>query len=52
MIHFTEINQAPSPYSILQHIGKNSSTKACAQKLSQILKNNIDNRRRRFGLKI
>ena len=22
MVHFVEINQAPSPYSILQHIGR------------------------------
>ena len=43
MVHFAEINQAPSPYSMLQYI---SDTETCVKKLSQILANNIDNGRR------
>ena len=27
MVHFTEINQAPSPYSMLQHIGRVATLK-------------------------
>ena len=42
MAHFTEINQAPPPYSMFAANWKSSSNEACAKKLSQILANNID----------
>ena len=72
MVHFADINQAPSPDSMFQDVGrvatpklvprnclrylqttllansnvagywKSSNTEACAQKLPQILANNID----------
>ena len=48
MVHFAEINHVPSPYSILQDIGRVETTK----KLSQILANNIDNGGRGTGLRI
>ena len=49
MAYFVEINEAPSPYSMLKHIG---NTDACAKKLSQILANNIDNGGRGSGLRL
>ena len=49
MVHFAEINQAPSSYSMLQYI---SDTETCVKKLSQILANNIDNGGRGIGLRI
>ena len=53
MVHFAEINQAPSPYSVLQHwCWKSSNTEACANRLSQILANSIDNGERGIGLRI
>ena len=55
MVHFAEINQAPSPYSMLQYIGRVATPKLvsrCVKKLSQVLANNIDNGRRGIGLRI
>ena len=37
MVHFAEINQAPSSYSNVVAYGQSSNTKVCAKKLSQIL---------------
>ena len=42
MVHFSEINQAPPPYSFAVY-WQSSNTEACAKKLSQTLANNIDN---------
>ena len=52
MVHFTEINQDPSPYSMLQYIGRVATPKLLPRKLSQILANNIDNGGRGIGLRI
>ena len=49
MVHFPEINQALSPYPMLQHIG---NTETCAKELSKILADNIDDGERGFGLRI
>ena len=43
MVYFAETNQAPLPYSLIQHIGMEAIRKACANKLSQILTNNSGN---------
>ena len=43
MVHFTETNQTPPPYSMLQDVNKI---------LSQILPNDIDNGVRGIGLRI
>ena len=51
MVYFAEINQVPSPYSVLQDI-RRVVPRACAKKLSQILANNIDNGGREIGLRI
>ena len=55
MAHFPEINQVPSPYSMLQDVGRVATlgtSKACAKKLSQIIANNVNNRGREIGLRI
>ena len=52
MVHFTEINQAPSPYSMFAANWKSSNNEACAKKLSQILADNIDDGGRGIGLRI
>ena len=51
MAHFVEIDQAPSPYSMLQHIGRVATPKHIARN-SQILPNNIDNKGRGICLRI
>ena len=51
MVHFAEINQAPFPNSILQHIGRVATLKL-VPRTCQILASKIDNGRRRIGLKI
>ena len=52
MVHFTEINQTPPPYPMLQDVGREATQNACNNKLSQILANNIDNGERGFGFGI
>ena len=52
MVHFTEINQTPSIVLNVAGYQKRSNTKACNNKLSQILANNIDNGLRGVGLRI
>ena len=52
MDHFTEINQAPSPYSMFAAYRQSSNNEFCAKKLSQIFANNIDNGGRGIGLRI
>ena len=39
MVHFPEINQAPSPFNVAAY-RQSSNTEACPEKLSQILANN------------
>ena len=51
MVHFAEINQVPSPYSIFTTYWKSSNTKACVKNLSRILASNIDNGGKEIGLK-
>ena len=51
MVHFVEIDQAPSPYSMLQHIGRVETPKHVARN-SKILPNNIDNKGRGICLSI
>ena len=51
MVHFPEINQAPSPFNVAAY-RQSSNTEACAKKLSQILANNIDNEGRGIDLRI
>ena len=51
MVYFAEVNQAPTPYSMLQHIGGVPNQKL-VPRLSQILANNIDNGTRGIGLRI
>ena len=51
MVYFAEVNQSPTPYSMLQHIGAVPNQKL-VPRLSQILANNIDNGTRGIGLRI
>ena len=47
-----EINQAPFPYTMLQHIGRVATPELVPRNKSQILANNIDHGGRRIGLGI
>ena len=49
MIHFAEINHAPSPYSMLQHIGRVATLKLVPRNCPRY---NIDHGGRRIGLTI
>ena len=48
MVHFSEINQVPSPYLILQHIGRVATPMLGGLKLA----NNIGNGGMGIGLRI
>ena len=53
MVHFAEINQRPSPYSMLQHIDRVAIPKLVPRNCPRyLLANNIDNEGRRIGLRI
>ena len=52
MVHFAEINQAPSPLLKVAVYWQSCDTETCAKKPSQILSNNINNGGRGVGLRI
>lgn len=50
---FAEINQVPSPYSLLQHIGRVATTRLVPKNCLRYLDgNNIDNGKREISLRI
>ena len=52
IVYFANINQTPFPLLNVAAYWKSSNTEACANKLSQILTNNIDNKGSGVGLRI
>ena len=52
MVHFAEINQAPSPYSMLQHIGRVATPKLVPRNCLRYLQTTLKMGRRGIGLRI
>ena len=52
MVHFAEINQAPSPYSMLQHIGRVATPKLVPINCLRYLQTTLIIGGRRIGLRI
>ena len=53
MVHFTEKNETPTPWSMLQDVKREAQLlTACNTKLSQILANDIDNGVKGVGLRV